>query len=155
MVFENDPDCLDTESLLNQYLDMEIVVVNKKREDAIKLPADATVLDLKKAFAKASKKDINRISFKQEIGDKTVRLDDNKKKISAFDISSGAKVIFKDLGPQIGYRTVFLVEYFGPLLLVGFYALRPAFIFGAEAASTPYNWVAKLGVICWMIHFLL
>jgi very-long-chain enoyl-CoA reductase len=54
----------------------------------------------------------------------------------------------------LGYRTVFLVEYFGPMLFVGLYYLRPAFLYGAEAAATPYHWVAQLAVLCWMIHFL-
>jgi very-long-chain enoyl-CoA reductase len=61
---------------------------------------------------------------------------------------------FKDLGPQIGYRTVFLVEYFGPMLFVGLYYFRPSLIFGAGASDKPYNWVALLGVYCWMAHFL-
>lgn len=139
---------------------MEITVVNKKREDVFKLAADAKVRDLKVAYAKSSKKDINRLSFKQEGGTdasgkaSVIRLDDDSKTLASYGIQSGTKVTFKDLGPQIGYRTVFLLEYFGPMVFVGLYALRPALIFGAAAASQPYDWVAKMGIIGWMAHFL-
>jgi very-long-chain enoyl-CoA reductase len=83
-----------------------------------------------------------------------VRLDDERKTLESYGVKEGASLSFKDLGPQIGYRLVFIVEYLGPLLFVLFYSLRPAFIYGSEAAAAPYNWVARLGVICWSIHFL-
>lgn len=125
-----------------------------RRETCVKLAADATVKDLKKEYAKVSKKDINRLSFKYEKDEKVVRFDSDSKKLKDFELGNDIIVKFKDLGPQIGYRTVFLVEYFGPMLFVGLYALRPAFLYGAEAAKTPYNWVAALSIACWMIHFL-
>jgi very-long-chain enoyl-CoA reductase len=34
------------------------------------------------------------------------------------------------------------------------WATRPSLIYGAGAASTPYNWVASLGIACWVGHFL-
>lgn len=61
--------------------------------------------------------------------------------------------MFKDLGPQIGYRTVFVIEYLGPLVFVLLYAMRPAFLYGAGAASKPFDPTAWLGVVCWTAHF--
>lgn len=61
--------------------------------------------------------------------------------------------MFKDLGPQIGYRTVFVAEYLGPLLFVLLYAARPSFIYGADAAAKPFDKTAWLGVVCWTAHF--
>jgi very-long-chain enoyl-CoA reductase len=84
-------------------------------------------------------------------------MEDDKKSISSYTgaASKGPiELLMKDLGAQIGYRTVFLVEYFGPMLFVCLYALRPSFLYGAEAAGTPYNWVAWLGIVCWNLHFL-
>ena len=137
---------------------MEVTVVSgggdSKREKVIKLDADATVKDLKKSYAKETKKDINRLSFKYENGEKVVRFDSDSKKLKDYELGNSMVVKFKDLGPQIGYRTVFLVEYFGPMLFVGLYALRPAFLYGADAAKTPYNPVATLAIACWMVHFL-
>lgn len=136
---------------------MEYTVVSgkgdKKKSTPVTLPTGATVGDLKKAYADKSKKSIHRISLK--CNNDTVRLDDDKKALSTYtgEATSPVEVTFKDLGPQIGYRTVFLVEYFGPMLFVALYALRPSLIYGSEAASAPFNWVAWLGVICWIVHF--
>ena len=93
-----------------------------------------------------------RLSFKYN---ETVRLDNDTKTVSFYlnGAKGPAELTFKDLGPQIGYRTVFVLEYFGPMVFVCLWALRPAFLFGAEAAKEPYNWVAMLGIICWNIHF--
>ena len=63
----------------NHDFNMDLIIVNKKREDPVKLSSNATVLDLKKEFARNSKKDINRISFKQEKDGETIRLDDDRK----------------------------------------------------------------------------
>jgi very-long-chain enoyl-CoA reductase len=40
------------------------------------------------------------------------------------------------------------------MLFVGLYALRPAIVYGADAATTPYNSVAALAIACWVAHFL-
>jgi len=138
---------------------MKVTVVSgkssSKRETEIDLPDNATVKDLKRKYAAVSKKSIHQISFKKENGDKVIRLDNDSKEISSYEgLGSPIVVNFKDLGPQIGYRTVFLVEYFGPMLFVALYYLRPAFLYGADAASKPYNWVAQAAIIAWMIHFL-
>ena len=35
------------------------------------------------------------------------------------------KVIFKDLGPQVSWRFVFMVEYFGPMAIFAAFLLIP------------------------------
>jgi len=61
------------------------------------------------------------------------------------------QVTLKDLGPQIGYRTVFLVEYAGPLLLYPLFSTLPA-LFAGRALS--YDAVQMLALYCWSGHFL-
>jgi very-long-chain enoyl-CoA reductase len=80
-------------------------------------------------------------------------LADDGKTLAAYGVKSGAQLVFKDLGPQIGYRTVFVAEYLGPLLFVLLYAARPSFIYGADAAAKPFDKTAWLGVACWTAHF--
>jgi very-long-chain enoyl-CoA reductase len=126
---------------------------DKQRKNELSLDENATVKDLKASFAKAAKKDINRVSFKAGTDGK-IRLDDDSKSLKSYELGENATITFKDLGPQIGYRTVFVVEYLGPMLFVLFYAMRPSFLYGAHASDVKYNWVAKLGVICWVAHFM-
>lgn len=126
---------------------------DRAKTTKITLDAKATVADLKKEYQKATKKNIHRQSFKIEIGEKTIRLDDDSKTVASYDLGESPTLTMKDLGPQVGYRTVFLWEYFGPMVFVALYYIRPALIFGA-GASKEYNWVALLGVACWMVHFL-
>ena len=137
---------------------MTITIVSgsgdKQRTTLINLASSASVKELKKEFAKSSGKNIHRISFKLEGAENAVRLDDESKSLESYGVKEGTKVLFKDLGAQIGYRLVFLLEYFGPIVFVLFYSVRPAFIYGVEAAKKEYDWVARLGVICWTLHFL-
>jgi len=131
---------------------MDLTIVTKKgKETQLKLPAGATMLDLKNAYAKASKLSIYRQGYKTENGKP---VDGNDKTLKELNIKSGEKLNVKDYGPQIGYRTVFIVEYLGPLLFVLYYASRPAWIYGADAADKPWSKVAEYGVIAWSLHFL-
>ena len=86
--------------------------------------------------------------------EKMIRLEDDSRTLESYGVKNGDTLDFKDLGPQIGYRTVFLVEYFGPMLFVGMYALRPSLIYGSDANAKPYTWVASLSIACWIAHFL-
>lgn len=51
-------------------------------------------------------------------------------------IKSGGKLYVKDLGPQIGWITVFLAEYAGPLVIYLWFYTRP-WIFYGDAGATP------------------
>lgn len=135
---------------------MNITVVSGKegkvKTTPVQLDPGATVKDLKKSYSKITKKDIHRLSFKKEEGEKATRLDDDSRTLASYGVCDGAKLSFKDLGPQIGYRLVFLLEYFGPMAFVFLYSLRPSIIFGET--KEPYNWVALLGIYCWIAHFM-
>lgn len=127
---------------------------DKARTHEIQLSDGATVMDLKKEYSKLSRKSVHRLSFKHQDGDKVIRLDDSSKAVSSYNLGSEPVLTMKDLGPQIGYRLVFLLEYFGPMVFVGLWFLRPSIVYGSGASTKDYNWVALLGVACWMIHFL-
>jgi very-long-chain enoyl-CoA reductase len=63
--------------------------------------------------------------------------------LSSFGLKSGAKLYLKDLGPQIGWKTVFLAEYAGPIFVyLGFY-IRPWIFYGANAVGQPMSQCAE------------
>ena len=58
--------------------------------------------------------------------------------LSEAGIRDGSTLIFKDLGPQIGYQTVFFWEYLGPLVIYALVYLLPAsFVYPASASVSP------------------
>ena len=71
-------------------------------------------------------------------------------------LKNGDRIIFKDLGPQIGYRTVFLVEYFGPLTAFPIiYLLRP-YLYSSYDATTnaSLNYTQLVAMLLFIIHFV-
>ncbi|TMW61223.1 hypothetical protein Poli38472_013686 [Pythium oligandrum] len=139
---------------------MQVKVVKVSRKGTkdyglVPVADKATVADLKVAFEKAGRVSRYRQGFKFTDADgKLVSLGDDSKTLASYGVKDGAELQFKDFGPQIGYRTVFVAEYLGPLLFVLFYATRPAFLYGKEAASKPFNQTALIGVYAWTAHFL-
>lgn len=134
---------------------MKLSISRGKKVWDIEIDEKATVKDLKLEFEQVSKVSIYRQCFKLGGKDKTSTvLADDAEKLSSYGVSNDSELIFKDYGPQIGYRTVFIVEYLGPLLFVLFYSMRPSFIYGPQAAKMPFDSTAYLGVVAWTIHFL-
>jgi len=72
--------------------------------------------------------------------------------LAEYNLKDGDVLTFKDLGPQIGWGTVFFIEYFGPLLIY------PLFYFGAEYIySEPvkaHHQVQFVALLCWSLHYL-
>lgn len=95
-----------------------------------------------------------RISLRSELKGKS--LSDS----SALDKLDLAKqqpqLYFKDLGPQIGWSTVFICEYAGPLFCYLISYIFPAFLYGSSANSSNVNrhCVVKIAAACWTFHYL-
>lgn len=98
------------------------------------LSGDKTVLDFMKTIIRESstltkkKFDVNRMRL--TLGDaKGKAMSDKKTSIGKFftpeDIKGGDPVVlvFKDLGLQISWKLVFLIEYFGPMLISSFFVV--------------------------------
>lgn len=144
---------------------MKVTVVSGKdgsRKEVLDLPASATLDDLKKAYR--PKLSVYRKAFKIPSSEpvktpvdgskprpNTITLD-GKRTLADQGVRQDVEVQFKDLGPQVGYRTVFVVEYAGPLAIILLYAMRPSFIYGGNFASS-MGYAQKLFITLFAAHF--
>jgi hypothetical protein len=97
----------------------------------------------------------------------------DNKTLGELGLSASSPIEVKDLGTQFSYRGVFFLEYLGPIVIVGLFALRPSFLFGqgstpvdvlgalnakgAEAAEGSAQWnsfVQALAILLWCLHFV-
>lgn len=126
-----------------------------KSSAVVELPANATLENLKKAYR--PKLYVHRKSFKMESfgGGEQQKLVTvhGKSSLREQGLKDGDKVFFKDLGPQVSYRTVFVVEYAGPLVIMLLYAMRPSFIYG-NVTRTNYGYTQKLYILLFLAHFI-
>ncbi|GAA6023977.1 hypothetical protein JCM10207_006840, partial [Rhodosporidiobolus poonsookiae] len=104
-----------------------------------------TVLDLKSAIASRVKMNVHRQRITTK--DKKV-LDDDDKPLRDYGVGEGEQLEIKDLGPQIAWRTIFLVEYFGPLFIHPlFYLLRSTIYRSGDFAPSRLQTVALVLVL--------
>lgn len=125
----------------------------------VDVPVSATVAELKKVLQSKARLNVHRqgLKIKQKEGDdpkKVVRLGNGSKTLADYGVTASTVLQLSDLGPQIGYRTVFIVEYLGPILILLAYYARPAALYGAGASKAAWNDVAWMGVVAWVAHFL-
>jgi len=71
--------------------------------------------------------------------------------LRASGVSHGHKITFKDLGPQISWRTVFLIEYFGPLLFHSLCYFAPAVVYQQRFE---HSYVQRVAYFCVMGHYI-
>jgi len=115
------------------------------------LDEGSTVADIKKGVHRV-KKDLypDRQAVRLEVRGKTLKDSDTLKGLG---LQNGSKVYVKDLGPQIGWSTVFLCEYAGPLFTYLLFYIRPSIIYGQNAADQPYAHVVNVAALCWSFHY--
>ena len=120
---------------------MELEIVHAKSNKAVaslqEIPASATVGEVKEAIAQKCRRyrDINRQELRLEPKGKGLK---NESTLTELEVNSGAMLYFKDRGLQIGWSTVFLAEYAGPLLVYMWIYTRPWLFFG-EVSKTAYS----------------
>lgn len=75
------------------------------------------------------------------------------KKLSDYGLSNGSVLQFKDLGPQIGYSTVFFWEYFGPLAVYAFIYFFPQLVYFSQKQREK-TLVQNLAFGYWSFHYV-
>ncbi|KAG0232555.1 3-oxo-5-alpha-steroid 4-dehydrogenase-domain-containing protein [Mortierella sp. GBAus27b] len=110
-------------------------------------PSDVHVDDVKAAIAAQFPQlyaDRQRLTF-----DKAALETGNT--LSSYGIKDGDSVTFKDLGPQISWRTVFLIEYGGPLVIHPLVYYLPSLFYGQ---TFEHSLVQQATYWMVMLHFL-
>ncbi|XP_060515763.1 probable very-long-chain enoyl-CoA reductase art-1 [Cylas formicarius] len=129
---------------------IEVFSTSNKKLGEISVSDDAKVKEIKKEIAKICPKlYIDRQSIRSEAKGKDIR-DDNVIET----LQNTKKIFVKDLGPQIGWKTVFLLEYAGPFILYGLVSLRPWIFYGELAQHSTLSPTAKIALFCWSVHYL-
>ena len=111
----------------------------------------STVGELKLAAAGLFKVDIHRVRLTFE--DKL--LESSERPLSAFMPAERKEVtiIYKDLGPQISWRSVFLIEYFGPIAIsVLMYYLAP--VIHRQPDKAHISKYQQVNILLFILHFV-
>jgi len=120
-----------------------LTIVSKSGSTLATVEAPQTVGDLKVSLAQKFGIDVNRVrlSLSEKI------LEPAEKPLSDFVSFKQATILFKDIGRQVGWRTVFLVEYAGPLVVM------LAFLLWRFLTSRLSDFQV-LGAVAYMAHFV-
>jgi len=135
---------------------MDLAIVKaKSNKNVVTLSGqqeDSTIKDVKKSVGanKPKYKDINRQELRKEPKGKALKDEDT---LQSLGLKSGDSLYFKDRGLQIGWTTVFLSEYAGPLLTYILFCGQPWLVYGDSAAGAELSHVQKLAAACWVAHY--
>jgi very-long-chain enoyl-CoA reductase len=128
---------------------VEVYTVKNKKLGDISVSKSTKVNEIKKEIAKISKLSVDRQSVRPDLNGKDLKND-----TTIPEIETTRKVFIKDLGPQIGWNTVFLLEYAGPLVIYALVSCRPWILYGDLANNPTFTTTAKIALGCWSIHYL-
>ncbi|KAL4447369.1 hypothetical protein ABPG77_007402 [Micractinium sp. CCAP 211/92] len=124
--------------------------------DGLLLPVDATVDDLKARFAELKPyfyPSRQRFTLPPREGARSGEALVSGKRLSDYALEDGSVVVFKDLGPQISYRTVFFWEYLGPLLVYPLFYFLPH-LFYCDLKVPERSVAQSLALAYWTFHYV-
>jgi len=139
-------------------MDLQLEIVNAKSNKPLVTVYDVldtfTVEELKKHIAgkKPKFRDINRLELRTEPKGKPLK---DEVTLRELGIKNESIVYFKDRGLQIGWTTVFLCEYAGPLLVYLWFYSRPWLAYGDldPATTSPLSLTANIAAGAWVLHY--
>ncbi|DBA92225.1 hypothetical protein WJX77_000065 [Trebouxia sp. C0004] len=116
----------------------------------------ATVDDLKHAISQSNPKyypSRQRLTLPPQIGQKSGSPLVDGKLLSEYSLCGGSKVVFKDLGTQVGWTTVFFWEYFGPLAVYPLFYFLPGLLYPGVKQAHSKHQVQFWALLYWEFHY--
>jgi len=130
-------------------VNLEVLTVSNRSLGKVDVSETSTIKDLKPKIAAISKITIERQSLRQEAKGKDLS---DKLKIESLKLGSPAKIFVKDLGPQVGWSTVFLAEYAGPIAVYALVAASNGILHSSLPARQP-SLMSRLIYWAWVVHY--
>ncbi|KAH8687407.1 steroid alpha reductase-like protein [Tricladium varicosporioides] len=123
----------------------------KKLPANIEITEKTTVQDVKDRLgALAGGMDPERLGIFDP--EKKTLLKDRRALISKHkEVMAGQEILIKDLGPQMSWTTVFIIEYLGPILIHLSFLVLPPYIY---SNSTPLSKSQYLSMAMVVLHFI-
>ncbi|KAF2131211.1 synaptic glyco protein SC2 [Dothidotthia symphoricarpi CBS 119687] len=121
----------------------------KNLPETITVSSDASTSQVFEQIANASKFSIHRLRVTKG-SDGSSLSNGGSVTVHETGLRNRSAVDVKDLGPQISWRTVFIVEYLGPLLIHPLFYYSRSLIYGTSA---PPSQLQKFTLIMCIIHF--
>ncbi|DBA68491.1 hypothetical protein WJX79_009354 [Trebouxia sp. C0005] len=122
----------------------------------VNIAEKATVNDLKQAISQANPKyypSRQRLTLPPQTGQKSGSPLVDGKLLSEYSLSEGSKVVFKDLGTQVGWTTVFFWEYFGPLAVYPLFYFLPGLLYPGLKQAHAKHQVQFWALLYWEFHY--
>ncbi|CAG8040589.1 unnamed protein product [Penicillium salamii] len=109
----------------------------RKLPKEVEISLDASSEELYTAFSAASGHSVHRLRITKG-SDRSV-VPNSSATIDSTGLRNSSVIHVKDLGPQIAWRTVFIIEYLGPLLIPALFLfpLRPLLYFNFNTIPAP------------------
>lgn len=132
-------------------MELEILTAKSSKSIAIiTVNSNTTIGAIKKQLYELKKAPyVQRQSLRLDAKGKALADSETVKSLS---LRVGDKLYYKDLGPQIGWKTVFLIEYAGPLIVYLWLYQRPWLFYG-DVVNTKVDCTVNCAAICWTIHY--
>ncbi|CAH8649855.1 unnamed protein product [Dicrocoelium dendriticum] len=117
---------------------------------------EGTIKDLKMEICSRDKKfSPHRVSLRTTPSGTTLADSRTLQELCSADGSQKLILYLRDLGPQVGWRTVFVTEYTGPFVIyLTMWLLRQPYLkMSFVTPSTSYEHLRLLAVCCWCGHY--
>ncbi|KAH3759342.1 ABC transporter, subfamily B, ATP-binding & transmembrane domain [Pelomyxa schiedti] len=118
----------------------------------VDVPEDGTVENLMRVVEATKRLGIARQRITDEKGQRVVVLE-REKTLKHYGIKSGDQLFIKDLGTQLPFRMVYLIEYFGPLFIYPLFALRLIPWAYPGEKLYPLTITQQGAFFLWMLHY--